>query len=224
MNAIEMQYAFEKRAGLMNNFTPARLHTQQIQDYLNLAQDLELKDIYSKNVGRPATKFEFTEKIRREIGNLIKSLTVTVFDSSSPERHGNGVFVTLPENYLYGIEERAIINTGGNTSTVKVMPITHDEYLEDIENPFLWPYEGLIWRLDYGMTGATGAKRHELILGDDETIESYKVRYIRRPQKIILHPENSQDCELDDSTHERIVNRAVSMAASTNKEEEQMSN
>lgn len=223
MNAIEMQYAFEKRAGLINNFTPGRLHTQQIQDYLNLAQDLELKDIYSRDIGQPRTKFEFTEKIRREIGNLIKSLTVTIFDTSSPERHNNGVFITLPEDYLYGVEERAVVDSGGSTATVRVLPITHDEYLEDIENPFLWPYENLVWRLDYGLTGATGAKRHELIHGDDETINSYTVRYIRRPQKIILHPSNSQDSELDESTHERIVNRAVSMAASINKEE-QMSN
>ncbi len=213
MNAIEMQYAFEKRAGLNRNFGPGRLHTQQIQDYLNLSQDLELKDIYSRNIGQPTTKFEFTEKIRREIGNLINGLTVKIFDQSSPHRHKNGVFITLPENYLYGVEERAIINNGGSTASAKVLPITHDEYLENIENPFLWPNDNLVWRLDYGLTGATGAKRHELIIGDDETIETYEVRYIRRPQKIILHPTESQDCELDESVHDRIVNRAVSMIA-----------
>jgi hypothetical protein len=90
--------------------------------------------------------------------------------------------------------------------------MTHDEYNDDIKNPFLWPDDSLVWRFDYGLTGATAAKRHELIHGEDETITEYEVRYIRRPQQIILDPSSSQDCELDKSTHESIINRAIKMA------------
>jgi hypothetical protein len=215
MNALEMQYAFENRAGQLYNFSPGKLESDQIQDYLNLAQDLELKERYSQIYGSTLEKFEFTEKIRREIGNIIDSYIASSFDESSSSLHKNGVFVTLPSNYLYGIEERCIVlNSDGSTGIAKVKPMTHDEYLDDIKNPFLWPTEDLIWRMDFGFTGPTGAKKHELISSEEDTIQQYTVRYLRRPQKVVLHPTNYQDCELDESTHESIVNRAVQMIAS----------
>ncbi|WP_292487416.1 hypothetical protein [Methanohalobium sp.] len=216
MNALEMQFEIEKRIGQLDNITPMRITTHEIESYLNYSQDIELKDIYSRVVGSTQTKFESTEKIRREIGNLITSFTTTDFDDTSEELHKNGVFVTLPGNYLYGIEEKCLVNG----EITKVTPKTHDEYLENIENPFLYPNEDLVWRLDFGFTGATGAKKHELIHREDDEISEYTVRYIRRPQNIVLHPTDSQDCELDESTHENIVNRVVSLAGRKYKEEE----
>jgi hypothetical protein len=212
MTALEMQYEFEKRVGTLNYFGPDKFTSAFIQGLLNLSQEYELQDIYSKRIGSRNTKFEGTEKLRREISNLITSYKTTSFDSDSSQLHNNAVFVTLPANYLYGIEERCIVSSGGETASVTVKPMTHDEYNDDIKNPFLWPDDSLVWRFDYGLTGATAAKRHELIHGEDETITEYEVRYIRRPQQIILDPSSSQDCELDKSTHESIINRAIKMA------------
>jgi hypothetical protein len=211
MNALAMQYAVEKRTGQLNRFSPDKLPSYMIEDYLNLSQDVELKDIYSRVIGSARTKFEFTEKIRRELGNLIQSYTTTDLDGDSEELHENAVFATLPTDYLYGVEEKCIVNSDGDTSIAKVIPMTHDEYRENISNPFLNPNEDTVWRLDFGFTGATGAKKHELVHDSDISIESYTARYIKRPQKIVLHPTNYQDCELDKSTHDNIVNRVVSM-------------
>lgn len=217
MNALEMQYKFEQRTGNLFNYDPyTRIRTPRIEDLLNLSQDLEFKDIYSRFVGSSRTKFEFTEKIRRELSNLIDSRIIQEFDSTSSARHKNSVFVTLPKDFLYATEERAEIrHSDGSTALADVKPMTHDEYLENKDNPFLWPDDELVWRMDYGLTGptgATGAKRHELLHHSDYTVTKYKVRYLRRPQSIIMDPSKYQNCELDASTHEKIVNRAVSMA------------
>lgn len=214
MNALEMQYAFEIRANQIDRFDFNRLDTDRIQDFLNLSQRQELQDKYSKLIGSPRTKFDATEKIRRELGNLISSKTIenASFDSTQDDLHSNAFFVTLPSDYLYGVEERCVIDSDGSTGVAKVVPITYDEYIENIDNPFLEPYEELAWRLDYGITGVTGAKRHEIIYSSDVSVQSYTVRYVRRPQKIKIHPDNYQDCELDESLHDNIVNRAVQLA------------
>lgn len=214
MNALRMQYEFQKRSGL-------NLESSIVESYLNIAQNMEFTERYSKYYGSPVNKFDFTERTKRELGNLIEPFSTTDFDSSSDSLHENSVYVILPSDYLYGIEERCIINTGTDTATVKVLPLTYNEYIENTENPFLWPDDDLVWRLDIGNTGATGIKRHELVHGEN-TIEEYKVRYIRRPQQIIIHPDNWQDSELDESIHDNIVNRAISMVspASNNNESE----
>jgi len=216
MNAPEMQYAFEIRFNQIDNFNNLRLDSDRIEDYLNLSQEQELQDRYDKFTGSPRRKFEATEKIRRELGNLISSTTIqnASFDSSDGDLHNDAFFVTLPTDYLYALEERCVIqDSDGNTGVAKVIPITYDEYIENVDNPFLEPDDDLAWRLDYGLTGVTGAKKHEVIHSNDVTIQSYSVRYLRRPQDIVLHPTDYQDCELDESLHNNIVSRAVSLAA-----------
>lgn len=223
MNALEMQYAFELRTGQVDSFEGNRIDSDKIQDLLNVSQNQEIQDRYSKYLGSSLTKFDFTEKLRRELSNLITSVNKTSFDSSDGSLHKNAVFVMLPSDYLYGVEERCVVSdSSGSTGVAQVMPITYDEYLVEKDNPFLEPNDELVWRLDYGVTGATGIKKHELISGDDITIDSYTVRYLRRPQDIIIHPTNKQDCELDESIHDNIVNRAVQMAVGNiNRDSEQ---
>src|SRR6056297_2055260 len=129
MNAPEMQYAFEIRFNQIDNFNNFRLDSDRIEDYLNLSQEQELQDRYDKFTGSPRRKFEATEKIRRELGNLISSTTIqnASFDSSDGDLHNDAFFVTLPTDYLYALEERCVIqDSDGNTGVAKVIPITYD--------------------------------------------------------------------------------------------------
>jgi len=76
-------------------------------------------------------------------------------------------------------------------------------------------------------------RRHELIVDDSYVVSSYKMRYLRKPNPIILEdlplssvPEgesiygfsNKRDCELDEMFHEEIVKDAVRKAVATNDE------
>lgn len=215
MTSLEMQYSFEIRVNQEGKFNVDRFGSNKIQDLLNLAQEQVLQDKYDRLTGSARTKFEANEKVRRELSNLIssKSISNVNFSTSDGDLHNDAFFVVLPGDYLYGIEERCVIEeSDGNTGVAMVMPITYDEYIENIDNPFLKPYEEMVWRLDYGLTGVTGAKKHEIIYSSDIDVQSYSVRYIRRPQEIVVHPTDFQDCELDKSLHNNIVNRAITMA------------
>lgn len=218
MTAPEMQYSFEIRVNQIDNFDGYRFDSDKIENYLNLSQEQVLQERYGA--------YDATEKIRRELGNLISSKTISSgFDQSNADLHNDALFVTLPTDYLYGLEERCVIEeSDGSTGVAKVVPITYDEYIENIDNPFLQPYEELVWRLDYGITGVTGAKKHEIVFSNDISIVSYSVRYLRRPQDILLHHTDYQDCELDESLHNNIVNRAVSLAIRSQPQEKQINN
>ena len=79
----------------------------------------------------------------------------------------------------------------------------------DIDNPFKKPGKEVIWRMDFH-GDSTGTIMHELISDSDTTITNYHIRYIKRPQKIVII--TNIPCELNESLHNEIVKIAVSLA------------
>jgi hypothetical protein len=69
---------------------------------------------------------------------------------------------------------------------------------------------------EYVLTGQTG-KRHELITTSDFNVTEYFLRYLKFPRGIVSIYNNDTttttqiNCELDDSTHQAIIDIAVSM-------------
>lgn len=113
-------------------------------------------------------------------------------------------------------------NTGGsnntdNTITLTVIPISYTEYNRLMSKPYKRPLKNQAWRLLSGSTSNTV----ELIAGNEDTLDYYKVRYIKRPQAIILtdlegvtldNKKALQTCELDPILHHEILQRAVELA------------
>jgi hypothetical protein len=213
MTAQEMQYHFELKLNQFHSIEKSFTSTD-IAVFLNLAQDQLIDDRYSKKVGSIISFFESDEKTRMELGSLIANHIVNTgsFDTTNIALHPNALFVVLPNNYLYSLQEMSVVsysdcNNDVVTGSAKVVPIRHDEYESNIDNPYGKPYRKLIWRMDYG---STGAKKHELIHGSGETISSYKLRYLRKPTSIDIN--NGVDCELNNILHEEIVDRAILIA------------
>jgi hypothetical protein len=211
MTAQEMQYHFELKLNQFNTVDKIFTSTD-VSVFLNLAQDQLVNDRYSPKEGDKITFFESDEKNRIELGSLIKSTRITSFVTADAALHPNGVFASLPSDYLYSLHEMCVIgysdcNNNNVTGSVKVLPIIHDEYIANVNNPFGEPYKELIWRMDYGVTGS---KKHELIHAIDHIITSYTLRYLRRPTPIDII--NGIDCELHESVHEEIVDRAIVIA------------
>ncbi len=123
-----------------------------------------------------------------------------------------------------------------NSARVPIYVISHDEFSRNENNPFRQPYfdgvDGLVWRLVYSRedsgyddittTTVDGVeyitsqtpKIHELVTNVDFTVLRYKLRYLRFPRKIVVDnttPVNQRHCELDNSTHQAIVDIAVKL-------------
>jgi hypothetical protein len=218
MTAEEMQYNFELKVGTLKSVSKPWL-SYDIDQFLNKAMDDIIDGRYSDREEDNREFFEKDEKVRLELTELIASVLITSssFDTSNPALHANGAFITVPDDFLYALnEECSVTYTDCNSDTVtitsNVMPVKHDEYSINRLNPFKKPYNQLVWRLDYGSpTGDT--KRHELITDGSFDIQNYTLRYLRRPNRIDIVAGN--DCELNASLHEEIVDRAVRIALAT---------
>lgn len=129
----------------------------------------------------------------------------------------NSVFSVLPDDLWFITYEAVKLQSGNsclNDKEIQVVPITQDEYHRIKDNPFKRANSRKALRLDID------DQRVELI--SEEEIQSYIVRYLSRPEPIILLdlPEglsiNNQteqtECKLNPGIHRMILDIAVSMA------------
>lgn len=141
--------------------------------------------------------------------------------------HPNGIFLDLPDGFLYAIEEGVKLSNVAKEAWVK--PVKHDEYLANINNPYKKPYKNIVWRMDVarevfaeGSISSTN-KRTELILPDTYTVEYYRVRYLAMPPAIVCNEFDESEqvhCILDETLHREIVDEAVAIAQAAVKKED----
>lgn len=129
-------------------------------------------------------------------------------------------YVTLPKDILMIINESLVVTRSSNSVTLTVIPISFVEYNRLMSKPFKRPLKNQAWRLITSNTSNIA----ELIAGIEENPTSYTVRYIKRPQAIILTALTNegvtldggqvkeQSCELDPILHHEILQRAVELA------------
>ena len=147
--------------------------------------------------------------------------------------HPSGIFLDMPSNFLYAVEEAAkvAINGSKNAKESWIRPVKHDEYLANINNPYKKPYKDLVWRMDIsrsqiaeGSSIASTAKRSELVLPQNTPIVDpttsyslsyYRVRYLSTPPSIVVdefNEDNQRHCVLDETLHREIIDEAVVIA------------
>ena len=143
--------------------------------------------------------------------------------------HPNGLFLDLPERFLYAIEESAITNAIPDVE-VNVLPVRHDAYRANIRNPYKKPYDRLVWRMDYSRnlsnfqySSSKKLRRTELIIDPTSALDEYRVRYLQSPPDIVVNelvPEEERNCILDETLHRSIVDEAVIVAHASVKQNE----
>ena len=197
-----------------------RLDEYEKSVFLTKAQEEVALSLYT---GRNSSGngFEETEELRRYLSNLIceKELSpITTTDGKPLGMESNSKFFTLPNDppVWFITYESVIISDGKceNTTSMEVVPVRQDEYHKLKKNPF---------------RGANDRRSLRLDLGDDNieiiskyTVTKYYLRYLRKLKPIILidlpdglkieDEDKAQDCELHESLHQRILDRAVMMA------------
>lgn len=117
---------------------------------------------------------------------------------------------------------------------LQVIPLRYDEYMRLMSKPFKRPLKYQAWRLiNQGSYNGTRTNRYtEIIVGPNETIDSYNIRYIKFPKPIIVGNLDgltiegyeyddgtttdtglkTKGCELDPILHQDILQRAVELA------------
>lgn len=157
-----------------------------------------------------------TEQI---VGGYLNPSTISLNATGDIETYDDrGVFVNLPSNLLFVLNEKVIDVDGKN---YVVVPINYREYDRQMSRAYTQPLKKQAWRL-FNDSNAELLKA-ELIPVRGTTIDSYKVRYIRRPRPIVLVDLTADDldiegtsiptdCELNPIIHLDILNKAVELA------------
>lgn len=185
--------------------------------FLTKAQEEVVVSLYSgKNPF--GDSFEKTEEVRRYLNDLVKTWTTTAVNPSHTGLSKTSVFVILPEDLWFITYESAQLHDDNlgcmNDNEVLIVPVSQDEYYRTANNPFRGPNKKRVLRLDYG--------KGEIELISDYHINRYLVRYVSRPEPIILTdlPEGLSinkvskrtECKLNPVVHRAILERAVKMA------------
>ena len=114
------------------------------------------------------------------------------------------------------------------TKNYVIVPINYKEYDREMSKPYAQPLKKQCWRL-FQNTGSGFDYLTELIpvwdLTEKESIIGYKMRYVRRPNPIVLTdmPDNlsiegfdkETPCELNPIMHPEIVQKAVDIVVTT---------
>ena len=245
MTANELKFSFQLKFDSLFEFSAPAYDDRHISYLLTEAQFRVFIKRYNPLGNKYQKGFEGNEQRRRDLEQLIKSVSIigtavtagSVLGKSASQTgiHPNGVFLDLPTDYLYAIEEACTLKpntTGAVARTVEswIKPVRHDEYLANINNPYKQPYKDLVWRMDMsrlqnadGTSTQATAKRTELIYPKTYTLSKYRVRYLAMPPSIVVDefdPTQQKHCVLDETLHREIVDEAVAIAQAAVKKEE----
>ena len=180
--------------------------------FLTKAQEQIVLELYQE--------LEQSEEVRKYLSNLIKTdnyVPVGEQDETLINSNFKSYKVEISNDILFMIYEQCTLsdeNNCINNKIVSVVPTIHDDLDKVLKNPFKSPNNRRVIRLDFD-------NKIELI--SKYSISNYKVRYLKKPNPIILITLednlsiNNGDTEVSNGEtnpilHERIVQRAVQLA------------
>lgn len=197
---------------MSNNAAPLNEYEKSV--LLTQSQESIVIDIYNGRFN--GESFENTEEVTEYISNLVKEVTLS--DKIENEAHKNSIFFQLPEDLWFITYESVNLSDESlgcaNNKDVIVVPVSQDNFHNVSRSPFRGPNDRRVLRLTIGTKAELVSKYN---------IKSYTVRYLSRPDPIILedltgygvsinNETRVTECKLNPVIHRAILNRAVSLA------------
>lgn len=210
---------------IMSNAAPG-LDEYEKSVFLTKAQEEILKNYFNPKGNKYQEGFDDSEKRQIDFSNLIKVISPTTYTSSQYTKlDDRSSLYSISTDILFIVNEVCKVTENGVGRLVNVVPINFEEYSRLISKPYKQPFKNQCWRLM--STNNTGGRIFELIPPLGSTLSSYRMRYVNKPDPIILvnlsteYPGLSIDgitsvteCKLDSSIHYEILQRAVELAKS----------
>ena len=178
--------------------------------FLTKAQEQIVIELYQE--------LEQSEENRKYLSNLIKTgnyVPVGEQDETLINNTFKSYKVEIEDSVLFMIYEQCTLSDENNCINgriVSVVPTIHDDLDKVLKNPFKSPNNRKVIRLDFD-------NKIELI--SKYNISNYKIRYLKKPNPIILvkledlnidKKQEVSNGETNPILHERIVQRAVQLA------------
>lgn len=229
---------------LYNNITSNQapgLNTYEKSVFLTKAQDEILKNYFNPKGNKYQEGFDGNQKRQIDFSMITKVYQVSSssqgttasanFSDAVYDPRANSKSIVLPDRVMMIVNERISVTRNNTTVYLTVVPLNFEEYNRLMSKPYKRPLKYQAWRLiNSGANDST--EKADLIVGPNDEISEYTMRYVKRPKPIILGsldgltidgyqfsatqgstaPVWADGCELDPILHEEILQRAVELA------------
>lgn len=201
---------------IMSNIAPG-LNPYEKSVFLTKSQSELLKNYFNPKGNKYGEGFGDSSKRDIDFSSLITVI--------SPPQKGEGDFLngsysfSLPDNIMFILNETCSVTKDGKQRELVILPVKHQELTRLLSKPFKAPYKNQCWRL---LANAEDTTVADIFPGYNCTDCSYKIRYIRYPNPIILESlkngltidgkSDESECELPEEIHQEILQRAVEIA------------
>ena len=229
----EWSLAFDQLYNNISSNKAPGLDEYEKSVFLTDAQEAIVIGVYNGSFGKP---FESTEDVANFLAPLVRQADLELSDDAVLNEMRvdkiNGKIYKLPsdkDEILFRTLELCMLkndcDVNGNRAIV--VPVTQDEYWRTFNDPFKTCNHHRVLRLIFSKSESNSGtldthKYTELI--SKIPIMSYTVRYISRPEPIILADDleergltihgkkDQQTCLLDEAIHQAILSEAVRLA------------
>lgn len=203
------------------------LDEYEISVFLTRAQESVVIASYKGALGEP---FESTEEVTAYLGTLVRQADCELASVAEVEAayrlSEKSVLYKNPQDMLFRTWEGCKITNSCGEVSVPVIPVTQDDYWRTVRNPFRRSNGRKVLRLSYVKDEHDGQNTYgntpysELVSA--YPISSYTVRYLSKPEPIILKELSGglsidgktapMTCKLPEVLHQSILAEAVRMA------------
>ena len=201
--------------------------------FLTEAQDIVLKRYFYAHENAEGQGFDDSERRQIDFSSLIKNATIQKDNPQVSTFDRRGITFTLPSDsgnqpkVLLILNERLLVGVPNvGTKEYVVKPINYREYDRQMSKPYTQPLKKQAWRLF--QNASSGFDLHSEIIPIEGSVPAsgatvaYKLRYVSRPDPIILidlpdglsicGKNTESGCVLNPILHTDILNEAVRLA------------
>ena len=187
--------------------------------FLTKAQLEVLTQYFNTKVDNTGGGFDGSQVRQYDFSKIINTEVLTVFTNPDIIKiDDRSRCYKFPDNYYLSVNETIVDSKKQYT----VIPISYTEYQRLRVKPYAYPPKRIAWRL---FNSSDGEMPVAEIIGKFEGDITYKLRYIRKPNPIILSAledgltiegeKVKTECELPSQLHPTILELAVSYAKIT---------
>lgn len=156
--------------------------------FLTKAQDEIIKSYFNPKLNKSQEGFDGNERRPIDFSMITRVRSFTNFYDKEFDSHNNTKTVLLDEDIMIFVNEFADVTRDGNEADsvrLTVVPIDYNNYSKLMSKPYTRPLKYQAWRLLFNGKD-TREKRVEIVIGPDDILKKYTIRYIIKPYPILL--------------------------------------
>jgi hypothetical protein len=198
--------------------------------FLTKAQEELIKNYFNPKSNKLQEGYDDSEKRQIDFSEITK--VSLVINTPAPGTYvgidERAQLFLLPLDLWIVVNEQVNVQEGPINYKVTVVPINYKEYDRLMSKPYKEPLKRQCWRFIQGnnsvpVIGNGQQMVSEIVTKSNTTVEQYRLRYIKKPQPIILDNLTTwnlsingvtsiSECELNPIVHREILDRAVELA------------